>query len=410
MNAPSTSLRSGNGYLPGLRFVLVALALTLTALGVVFVHSTTTGGDAPFPGTQARRQMLKAILGIAAFFFVSRFDYRLFDRWAYAAYGGLIVVLSVMLILSDSLLRSINLYVFQVQPSELMKLALVLCLARYLRYRRDQNTVRGLLLPFVLTVVPMYLVLRQPDLGTSLMFPPVLLGMMFVAGANRRHIAVAVVVGLSLLPAAYLAYSLGLPVFHQYQFQRLESFVRRDESTRNDSGYQLHQSEIAIGSGGFQGKGYQQGTQNKLGFLPARHTDFVFSVIAEELGFVGASFTVGASFLLAFVVLRIASRTKEPFGRLVATGVGVQFAAQSFQNIAMAMGLTPITGLTLPLVSFGGSSLVASYLALGVVYGIASRRVQVIATRDLSPYEAPRYVPLVDDSSAGTISRRWPVA
>ena len=169
----------------------------------------------------------------------------------------------------------------------------------------------------------------------------------------------------------------------RYQMDRLQAFFRDDESTRQTIGYQVDQSEVAIGAGGLTGQGYTEGTQNTLGYLPERHTDFIFSIIAEELGFVGAASTIAATVLLVLLMLRVAMVTKEPFGRLVATGLGIEFAAQAFQNIAMTMHVTPVTGLTLPFVSFGGSSLVTCFLALAVVCSIARTRVQIVATGDL---------------------------
>ncbi len=390
---------------PFTRLGLLMLPLLLTVLGVAFVHSTDLhSGD--FPGQDARSQIVKACVGVCAFVIISRFDYRLWDRYAYVLFVGLMCVLAVMLAAKFSrggILRSINLRVFQIQPSELMKIALVLVLARYLRFREDQHRLRGLVIPFSLTVLPMALVLLQPDLGTSLMFPPILLGMLFVAGARWKYLLAAIVIGASLLPTAYFAYRIGVPIVREYQYERIAAFLFRGEASRQDDGYQLDQSEIAIGSGGFLGKGYGLGTQNRLDFLPERHTDFIFSVIAEELGFVGAALSILGFFLLVVMILRVAIYAREPFGRLLATGVGVGFAAQGLQNIGMAMGLTPITGLTLPFVSYGGSSLVSSYAAVALVYAVASRRVSVMASPDLTPRDEPRSLHVVDERPSGLL-------
>ena len=233
-----------------------------------------------------------------------------------------------------------------------------------------------------------------------------LVGMLFVAGARWRYLAVAVIVGVTLLPAAYFAHSLKLfraPGLVEYQLGRMEAYFNLDEELL-DKNYQLDQSKIAIGSGGWLGKGYTQGTQNKLQYVPERSNDFIFSIIAEELGFVGAASTLLASWMLVCALLRVAMLTREPFGRLVATGLGVEFAFQSLQNMAMTFGLTPITGLTLPFVSLGGSSLVTSWLAVGVACSIASRKVQVLASVDLNPRDDPRTVVVVDDRPAGLLA------
>ncbi len=396
--------------LRGTRIALIVIELGLTVLGILFIHSTLSGG-ADFRTSSSRGQVIKATVGVVAFLCVARLDYRVWERYAYAVYLGLALVLVVMVIVkfaSGGLLRFIRLDKVQVQPSELMKIALVVALARYLRFRQDQRQLRGLIAPFLITVIPMGLVLLQPDLGTSLMFPPVLLGMLFIAGAKWRYLSVAILIGLLLLPTAYFAHDRGFPLMKGYQYDRIVAFIKRDAETLRTFGYQPLQSEIAVASGGLVGKGYEQGTQNRLGYVPESHTDFIFSIIAEETGFLGASTTVVMSFLLAFLMLRVAMLTREPFGRLVATGFALEFAAQSFQNIAMAMRLSPVTGLTLPFVSFGGSSLVVSFVAVGIVYSIAARRVQVMASEDLNPRDAPRRIPIMDDRAAGSLQHRWP--
>jgi rod shape determining protein RodA len=280
-----------------------------------------------------------------------------------------------------------------------MKIALILTLARFLRFREDQRRLWGFALPFAITLPPMALVLLQPDLGTSLMFPPVLLGMLYVAGARRLHLVVVVSAGLMLLPAAYFLGDV-LPLFHGYQRDRITAFVRRDETTRQHQGFQLRQSEIAIGSGGLLGKGYGRGTQNRGDFVPERHTDFIFSIIGEELGFAGTASVTLAYLLLVGAIFKVAKETREPFGRLAATGIGVGFAAQALENLAMTIGLTPITGLPLPFVSLGGSSLLTSYVAVGIVLAIGARDIRVVATQDLNPRDRPRVLLVQEDKPA----------
>jgi rod shape determining protein RodA len=387
----------------------LAAALALNVIGIAFIHSTTADGR-PFPSPAAQGQILKAAIGLAAFFIVSRLDYRIFDRAAYAIYAGLCAVLCAMIVLrfaSGEAHRYFELKLFQVQPSELMKLSLVLALARYLRFREDQGQVAGLVGPFLLTLVPMALVLLQPDLGTSLMFPPILVCMLFIAGARPRHLLTAVAIGLALLPVAYFAGD-SLRMIPAYQRDRITAYVQRDEATARNEGFHLRQSEIAIGSGGFQGKGYNEGTQNVLKHLRESHTDFIFSIIAEEAGFLGGVLVIGLAAFLACSLAQVGVATREPFGRLVAAGVAAGFAAQSFENIGMTMGLTPITGVPLPFVSLGGSSLVASYLALGVVVSIVSRPVRVVASRDLEPVDARQPSLVFDRQARGLLEHRWP--
>ncbi len=399
------------------RILLFLVAFALSAIGILFVHSTMALEEDVFPGVVARKQIAKLVVAIVALLVVLRVDSRFLERRAYVVYGGVVAILSVLLAFKylrgdASPIRWIRFALFDVQPSELMKLAVILGLARYLRYREDQRQLRGLALPYLLTVVPMGLVLLQPDLGTSLMFPPVLLALLFVAGAKRRYLAVTVVLGIAALPTAYFLHQRStVSILRDYQMRRLTAYFEQgDPAVRNREAYHLDQSEVALGNGGLFGRGYGEGSQNTLDHLPAKHTDFIFSVIGEEWGFVGAVVVVLLFLLLVLLCLRVAIFTKDPFGRLVAAGVGVVFAAQSFQNIGMAMGLTPITGLPLPFVSYGGSSLVSSFLALGFVLRVAGERVTPISTRGLSPRETPRVVSVEDDRPDGSLAAQWPTS
>jgi rod shape determining protein RodA len=259
-----------------------------------------------------------------------------------------------------------------------------------------------------LTLLPMALVLFQPNLGLSLMFPPILLAMLFVAGAKARYLYLAVFAVVLSLGGAYF---LGdhLTFLKPYQRDRIKAFLVRDASTSRNEGLQLHQSLIAIGSGGAFGKGFGEGTQNTLEYLPEKETDFIFSIIAEETGFAGACTVVLLLFSLAGLILKVAVHTREPFGRLVATGIATVFAAQSFENIGMTLGLTPITGIALPFLSLAGSNLVASYIAIGIVLGIASSSVPVVATKDLDPQDSKGFQVVVEDRAAALLQARWPV-
>jgi rod shape determining protein RodA len=397
------------------RWGLFLAALALTGVGVLFVHSTTALEGEEFPGSVARKQILRAGVALAALAVVVRWvDYRFVERRAYVFYWAMVAFLSALLAVKylrgdDRAIRWFRFVLFDVQPSELMKLAVVLCLARYLRFRDDQRSLGGLVMPYVLTLVPMVLVLLQPDLGTSLLFVPVLLGMLFVAGARARYLVLTIALALAVLPAAYFLGD-SLPILHEYQLRRVTAyFEQHDPAVRSREAYQLDQSEVAIGSGGLFGRGLGRGSQNLLGHLPAKHTDFIFSIIGEESGFVGASSVVVVFLFVVLLSLRVALYTREPFGRLVAAGIAVAFAAQSFQNIGMTMGLLPITGVPLPFVSYGGSSLVASYLALALVMRVASQRVTVVASKDLDPEDRPRVLAVEDPRPAGSLVARWPV-
>ncbi len=395
------------------RWWLLALALGLTTIGVIFVHSTMAIDGESFPCEYARKQIVRAFVAFVALCIVWRIDYKWIERRAYVFYGVIIALLSFLLALKylrgdDGAARWFQLAFFNVQPSELMKLAVILALARYFRYREDYRRIGGWIRPCLLTIAPMVLVLLQPDLGTSLMLPPVLLGMLFIGGARRRHVVLTILLGLLVLPAAYY---LGdhVPLLRGYQMRRVTAFFEQsDPAVRRLDAFHLDQSEVALGDGGLLGRGLGQGAQNTLGHLPEKHTDFIFSVIGEEWGFVGAVAIAAAFLVFVLLCLRVALLTREPFGRLVAVGVGVAFAAQAFQNMGMTMGLTPITGLPLPFVSYGGSSLVASFIATGFVLRIASQRVAVVATTDLDPQDPIGVVPVEDHRPAGALAARWP--
>ncbi len=392
------------------RALVLGSALALTVVGIAFVHSTTADEE-PFPSKSAKLQMGKALVALVGLFLATRLDYRWLEKRAYGIYGLLAAVLLGMLgvkIASGGVNRFINLYVFQVQPSELMKIGLVLALSRYLRFREDQRQVLGLLTPFLIMLIPMALVLLQPNLGLSLMFPPVLVAILFVAGAKPRHLAIAVTFAVLLLPAAYYLNDV-VPLLAPYQRTRIESFFVRDGAAQRNESFQLRQSIIAVGSGGITGEGYLEGTQNVLKHLPEKQTDFIFSIVAEELGFVGAVGVLALYLALLWGILRVATYTREPFGRLVAAGLAVAFGVQAIENIGMTLGLTPITGIALPFVSLAGSNLVASHIAIGIVLSIATRHVRVVATRDLSPQERKRLHLVHDDKAAGLLSTRWAV-
>jgi rod shape determining protein RodA len=398
----------------GPQAVIIGASLLLSALGIAFVHSTTAEEFEGFPSLAARSQMVKLAVAIGLFAGAALLDYRWLERFAYAIYGVVLVVLAALLAAKaaagEDLERWFDLGYFAVQPSELAKLTLVLALARYLRFRSDQRRIDGLIGPLALTVAPMVLVVVQPDLGASLMLPPVLLALLMVAGAKRWHLAVAIAAVILMAPGMVLLHN-HLPrisgkILHEYQMQRLLGFFHQDEKSWGMVNYQLHQSLIAFGSGGPGGKGFLEGTQHRRGFLPACHTDFIFAVVGEELGFRGSAALVLLYLVLVLALLTVSLRSREPFARLVSAGVATLFAAQGLENFGMTLGLTPITGIPLPFVSFGGSSLVTSFLAAGVVVSIASRRVRVVASPDLSPEDPVAAVAVIDEHPAG--ANRFP--
>lgn len=253
---------------------------------------------------------------------------------------------------------------FSVQPAELAKIAVVLVLSRVLVHN-DQRlfTLRGLVAPVFMVMLPTALILKQPDLGSAMIFPPVLFLMLFASGARKTHLVGAMVIG------ALLVVPMWLFVMKDYQKRRIEAFIHPEQYEAREA-YQLIMSLIAIGSGGVGGKGWQGGTCNSLGLLPDRHTDFIFGVIAEEGGFMRAGLVLLLFFLLVVAGLRTAMKAEDPEGKLVAIGGTCMIGVQAIINIGVVMALLPTTGITLPLVSYGGSSLLATFFMIGMVLSV----------------------------------------
>ncbi len=338
-------------------------------------------------GPMTLRQGLYIATGVALLVLVLTVPYQKLGRYTYVAYGVLLVGL-VLLVLDRYVnlpliaprnfsRRWIDLGFFSLQPSEFMKPVLIMTLARYLRFRSSYRRWRGLMIPFLLTVVPMALILKQPDLGTTLMLLPVLFAMLFVAGARLRHLLIIVLLGCATMPVFYFY------VMKPYQKDRIMVLFKQDvedEAWHMDQGYQLRQAKIALGTGGVTGTGYGQGIfLEHDSLLPEKHNDFIFAIIGHEWGFIGGVLVILAYSVIVTVGLEVATITNDPFGRLLAIGVVVMIVVQALLNVCMNIGLAPITGMTLPFVSYGGSSMWANFLALGLLVNVAQRRPMLIA-------------------------------
>ena len=345
---------------------LVVAALGLSLIGALLVWSATRhqAGSAYLV-----RHLFNTVLGVGLAAAVTRTGYQLLRAVApllyLASVAGLVLVLTPV----GSTVNGSHSWIllpggFSVQPSEFAKVALCLGLAIILGERIDRQAqpgVRDLLLAVVVAAVPIGLVMLQPDLGSALVLGALAFGVVAVAGTPKRYLAAA-----TALVAAAVVVALTTPVLSVYQRDRLTAFAD-PQADPLGIGYQTRQVRIAIGSGGWQGQGLFEGHQTQGGFIPYQQTDFVFSVAGEELGFLGAA---GLLMLLCFVVLRavlVAARAQDAFGRLMASGVAVWFLFQVFENVGMNLGLTPVTGLPLPFLSYGGSSMFACWLAVGLV-------------------------------------------
>jgi len=355
---------------------LVVAALGLSVVGALLVWSATRhqAGSA-----YLLRHLLTTAVGVGIAAAVTRTGYQRLRALAPLLYlvavGGLLLVLTPV----GSTVNGSHSWIllpggFSVQPSELAKAALCLGLAIILGERLDrgaQPDLRDLAFAALVAAVPVVLVLLQPDLGSALVLGAVALGVVAVAGTPKRWLALSVG-----LVAAAVTLALTTPVLSGYQRDRLTAFLD-PQADPQGIGYQTRQVRIAIGSGGWQGQGLFRGHQTQGGFIPFQQTDFVFSVAGEELGFLGAA---GLLLLLGFVVLRavlVAARARDAFGRLMAVGVATWLLFQVFENVGMNLGLTPVTGLPLPFLSYGGSSMFACWLAIGLVNNVhlsAARR------------------------------------
>ncbi len=287
----------------------------------------------------------------------------------------------------------INLGPISLEPSELAKVAFVLVLARYLRYRSNYRTLGGLLPPFGLALLPAVLILKQPDLGVAALFVPTLLAMLFVAGAKVKHMASIIGLGVAFVPLFWLSGEPNVPVMSHlpslmkpYQRARVRSMLLLDSPASRDANFQQHQALIALGSGGWFGKGIGHIPVGQG--VPEAQNDMVFSLIGEQLGLLGAGIVLGAYCVLFAAGVTIASATKEPFGRLVAIGIVAILATQTAINLMVCLRMMPVTGVTLPFVSYGGSSLLASYMAAGLLLNVGQSRAMVLAPKSFEYDEA----------------------
>ena len=358
-----------------LLFAVLALCLVGTALVYSATHQAAIEGGTD-PQAFAKRHLLNTGVGLLLGAAASLFDYRLLRAYAPVVYLlsiiGLMAVLSPLGVTINGSHSWIVLPAgFSVQPSEMAKVALVVGMAMLLSEKRDAEDVprnTDVILVLVLAAVPLALVMMQPDLGTALVISAVVVGVIAISGASLRWV-LALVLGAVL--TAFVAVQVGF--LKDYQLDRFTSFLDPAADPKG-AGYNVRQAQIAIGSGGMHGQGLLEGAQTQGQFVPEQQTDFIFTVAGEELGFVGA---VGLVLLLGIVLwraMRIAVQAEDLYGRLVATGIVCWFTFQAFENIGMTLGIMPVTGVPLPFVSYGGSSMFASLVAVGLLQNVHLRR------------------------------------
>lgn len=354
-------------------YVLLGAALALVAYGVILIYSGSIAeGNASFTSfsSPVAKQIVFAMLGVIGMLIVSRIDYHYFVHYAWILYGiGIIALIAVLAFGSTAggSTRWFDLGFVQLQPSEFAKLATIFALARFFsEHGGDARDVRALAYSLAIVVPAALLVFIEPDLGTSIVFLAIWLGVVLVAGVNRRHILILVATFFAIMPFAW-TFALA-----DYQVDRVAILIDPNEDPLG-SGYNVNQSRIAVGSGGWTGKGLMNGEQTNLGYLKVPTKDFIFSVLGEELGFVGAMVLFGLFILLLFRGIRAAEFAGDPAGQLIAVGIVLLILTQVFINVAVNLSIFPVTGLPLPFVSQGGSSLVSLFGSLGILQSIIMR-------------------------------------
>jgi len=363
-------------------YSLGLIAVALSAIGVALNYSATwrilefNGQD---PATFARRQILFVAIGIIVMFAATFLDYRLYKDFANSAY--LIVMLALVGVLFFGVERKgarawyeLPGVTFQIQPAEFAKVAVIVALAAFVANQGGRLRLVTLSNAYLMLAVPLGLIYLQPDLGTMLVFVAIGMGVLLVAGAQLKHIFVTTVIGIIVVVAVFNSDNLGGPeLLRQSQEQRLTAFLDPGFDVRGAS-YNVNQSQIAIGAGGFRGQGWLQGTQTNLNLVPEQETDFIFTALGEEFGFVGVTLLL---LLYAYMLARIwfiARASNDLFGAFACVGALSMFTFQIFENIGMTMGLMPITGIPLPFLSHGGSSTVVAFGLIGLVVNVSARR------------------------------------
>lgn len=359
-----------NYIIPISAFVIVCLSL-FTLYSAVYPKNTFDGNSVFL------RQLIWVILGWLAFLFFSRIPYRSLLNFIYPFY--LLATFSLILVLAIGAMRLgaqrwIKIWWFNFQPSEFAKIAIILVLSRYFsRKGLDEirlnvgnlSFCRGIVFPFLIIALPFGLILKQPDLGTALLLLFIFLGMAYFSGVKLRYIISVLCLGLALSPVFW-------HFLRDYQKDRILVFLNPNSDPLG-AGYTVIQSKIAIGSGRFLGKGWLSGTQGQLNFLPESHTDFIFGIFSEETGFLGCLFLLALYYFIVRSAFSISERSGDNFGKLFSFGIGLMLSIQVYINISMTLGISPVVGVPLPLMSYGGSSMLVNFVCLGILQNIYRR-------------------------------------
>ncbi len=358
---------------------MVGLIFAIAIAGSFAVYSATYTSRGPSP--LFYKQLIWMSVGVVVMFLAVIPDYRTVGRYAYILYAISLVLLVLVMLVGKTGMgaqRWLPLGPFAFQPSELAKLSITLALARYFAEdpKRDGYGLRDLAIPGIMVLVPVMLVLKQPDLGTALVLFLTAFLIVLLAGMRLRSVAVVLVAGLTIASLVLFVPPVREKIWGSlkpYQQNRIRAFID-PSSDRLGSGYHANQSKIAVGSGQITGRGFRKGTQSQMSFLPERHTDFIFAVIAEEGGLLGAGSLVLLYLMLLLLGVDAARNAKDRLGVLMAGGIVAMLSLYVFINIGMAVGIAPVVGVPLPLVSYGGTSVITTFLALGLLVNIQMRR------------------------------------
>lgn len=357
-------------------WLLLLAAAMLTGIGFIMIGAATgapresVGLD---PTYFVERQVLAFSLGVVSAIAITLFDYRAYRAWSVVGYVAALVLLAGVLVFGREINGAQAWFVigpFQFQPSEFAKVAIILVLAAHFHeYREEALGLRALVEALAFAAFPMMLILLQPDFGTFIVFVCIVFGILLMAGVHVRYMFALVGMGIA---AIYAALQLG--IVKQYQIDRLTAFLDPENSDALGAAYNVTQAQIAVGAGQLFGQGLGQGSQTNAGFVPENQTDFIFTVVGEQTGFIGSLIMLGLFGLLIWRGLRIAASSRDTFGTLIAAGVVSVFTFQLFINVGMAIGIMPVTGLPLPFISYGGTSLIASWIMIGLLENVHMRR------------------------------------
>ena len=357
--------------IPHVDWALLAAILVLTLIGLVMIYSATYDPTTGRVGSELSRQLWALGIGLMAFIVCLMIDYRTLADHSLLIYGALVAVLVYTLFFgveSGGARRWINLGPFNLQPSEFARPAIALVMATfYAELSRGKRRIRDWFVGAGVVALPFFLIAREPDLGTAITLLPVVLMIMIFAGLRIKFLAALALVGVLMSPVAW---TYGLK---DYQRSRIASFLDPEQDPRG-AGYQQIQARITVGSGGLSGKGFLQGTQSQYNFLPVAHNDFIFSVLAEEQGFLGVLFALGLYLVVIVRSIDVARVAKDRTGMFLVVGIIAGFAFQVMYNVTMSVGLAPVKGLTLPLMSYGGSSIIATLVCFGLILNVRMRR------------------------------------